>query len=320
MHSVRLPGSAIGTSRLGFGTAGLLREPSTKKRLDILAAAFDAGFRHFDTAPIYGLGEAERLLGEFLSRRSEAVTVTTKFGLALNPLASRLRIVQSLGRTALNALPALRQFVRHRSQSFYKRPIFDVFVARSSLENSLRFLRRDHVDFFLMHECSPAHLGDPSLPEFLVRLQEKGTIGAFGTATQFHHTAELVKTHRTYCQVIQFEQCALHTAQHPLPGDGSRGVITHSVLSGAFLQVRADACVQARWSKALDMDLTAPGALAGLFIKAAIAGNPHGIVLVHSNSPRHLLENAKASEQPLEAERYHRLRRLAAALPSKVQH
>src|SRR3712207_7513257 len=50
-----------------------------RSRQELLGSALDAGFTHFDTAPMYGEGMAERTLGQFLSRRlRQQVTLATK--------------------------------------------------------------------------------------------------------------------------------------------------------------------------------------------------------------------------------------------------
>src|SRR5262245_50530975 len=69
MKRVQLPGTEIVMSRLSFGTSRLHHVPSGKHRQSLLAAAFDAGFTHFDTAPLYGFGLAESDLGGFLKAR-----------------------------------------------------------------------------------------------------------------------------------------------------------------------------------------------------------------------------------------------------------
>ena len=52
-----------------------------RQSLALLESAFEAGIRHFDTAPMYGYGEAESCLWEFLSKHPGEMTVTTKFGI-----------------------------------------------------------------------------------------------------------------------------------------------------------------------------------------------------------------------------------------------
>ena len=63
---VALPIIGKSTSRVGFGTGGLLRIGSARRRQNTLAAALASGVTHFDTAPLYGFGESERALGRFL--------------------------------------------------------------------------------------------------------------------------------------------------------------------------------------------------------------------------------------------------------------
>ncbi len=318
MQFVTLPGTGVVTTRLGFGTAGLLRVPGRKARLGILAAAFDAGIRHYDTAPIYGLGEAEGLLGTFLAQCDEPVTVTTKFGLALNPAGNRLRVVQAAGRAVLKAIPSLRNFARQRAQTFYTAPRFDPLTAQSSLERSLRMLKRERADLFLLHECTPAHLTSPGLYACLHQFQRQGLIGAFGSATTYAQTLEVIKTHAELCPVVQCEQNGLGSVDARLNGTTPRGVITHSVLSHTFASIRqallSNAALASRWSRELDMDAKHPEVLARLLLQAALAANPHGIVLVHSNSPKHIAANARAATQALDAGRLRALRRLSASL------
>ncbi len=69
-------------------------------RLRLLETAFEHGIHHFDTAPLYGQGEAEGLLGRFARSRRDRLTITTKFGLLpqarpalLRPLLPVARVV-----------------------------------------------------------------------------------------------------------------------------------------------------------------------------------------------------------------------------------
>ncbi len=76
-------------SRIGFGASGLgtlYRQVSEQQAEDTLQAAFDAGLRYFDTAPLYGYGLSELRLGRFLrSLPRDSFTVSTKVGRFLTP-------------------------------------------------------------------------------------------------------------------------------------------------------------------------------------------------------------------------------------------
>lgn len=76
-----LAGTEVATTTLGFGCAGLFRLPWKADRRAILEAAYELGIRHFDVAPMYGLGRAEAELAPVLKHRRGDMTITTKFGI-----------------------------------------------------------------------------------------------------------------------------------------------------------------------------------------------------------------------------------------------
>ncbi len=98
-------------SRLGFGTAGIMGAALTGAgRLRLLETAWDAGIRHFDTAPLYGQGEAELVLGRFLRNRRDTVSLTSKFGLLPASHPWPMRPLIPLARLAnRRLLPPLRR-------------------------------------------------------------------------------------------------------------------------------------------------------------------------------------------------------------------
>ena len=77
-------GTSLIATELGFGGAplgNLFAALSEETAQATLGAAWDAGMRWFDTAPLYGLGLSEERVGRFLTGvpRGE-VTVSTKAG------------------------------------------------------------------------------------------------------------------------------------------------------------------------------------------------------------------------------------------------
>src|SRR5262245_61202214 len=70
-------------SRSGLGTGPFSRHPQSAQGTAEAAVdtALRLGVRHFDTAPFYGLGQAERWLGAALSGRPrDSFVVSTKVG------------------------------------------------------------------------------------------------------------------------------------------------------------------------------------------------------------------------------------------------
>jgi D-threo-aldose 1-dehydrogenase len=80
----RLGGTSCFVTELGMGTAplgGLYTPVSEEVALETLEAAWASGVRLFDTAPLYGNGLSERLLGSFLKfKPREEYVLATKVG------------------------------------------------------------------------------------------------------------------------------------------------------------------------------------------------------------------------------------------------
>jgi D-threo-aldose 1-dehydrogenase len=88
----RIGRSKVEVTTLGLGTAtlgGNRVNVTDEQGRAIVRAAWDAGMRFFDTAPLYGLGAAERRLGDALreEHRDEWV-LSTKVGRLLQPRAA----------------------------------------------------------------------------------------------------------------------------------------------------------------------------------------------------------------------------------------
>ncbi len=154
--------------RAGVGTApvaGMQTLVSEEQAAATLDAAWDAGFRYFDTAPHYGLGLAERRLGAALARRPrDEVVVSTKVG--------RLLVPNPGGEGRLDddgfAVPAVvrRQFDFSRDG-----------VLRS-LEESLERLGLDRVDIVYLHDPDEHwEAASTAGVDALVELRDQGVVG-----------------------------------------------------------------------------------------------------------------------------------------------
>jgi aryl-alcohol dehydrogenase-like predicted oxidoreductase len=141
--------------RVGFGGGtmiaqgfGAVNEDDARAAID---AAYDAGVRFWDTAAFYGSGRSEELVGEMLEGRRDLVRICTKGGVAYDDL------------TDLRTL---------RCDSSYD-------ALRASLATSLKRLRTDHVDVFLLHQFDPALTPEQQM-ENLLRLQQEGLVDEIG--------------------------------------------------------------------------------------------------------------------------------------------
>jgi len=130
----RVPGKRAPVSRLVFGT---LRLHETARPLELLDEAWRLGIRAFDTARVYGDGECERVLGEWVRSRAatgaialDDLTVITKGGCGaasafwrpdLDPDALRRELDTSLDRLGVDAVDV---YVLHRDQ--LDRPVGEI--------------------------------------------------------------------------------------------------------------------------------------------------------------------------------------------------
>jgi D-threo-aldose 1-dehydrogenase len=86
----RVGRTALELTELGFGSATIAGMNGTvvsaEQARATTSAAIDAGIGYFDTAPHYGFGSAEHLLGDALRFRPEQFALSTKVGRLLRPI------------------------------------------------------------------------------------------------------------------------------------------------------------------------------------------------------------------------------------------
>lgn len=159
-----LPAAVTATIGLGCASLGNLYQAMTDDDASATVdAAWDAGVRVFDTAPLYGCGLSERRLGQALrSRPRREYRISTKVG--------RLLVDGSDPGSLFVDTPDLH-------------PVFDFTrdgVLRS-VEASLGRLGLDRVDTLLVHD--PDNFADEALAgafPALRRLRDEGVVGAIG--------------------------------------------------------------------------------------------------------------------------------------------
>src|SRR6266496_4390299 len=117
----------LATSALGLGCMSMSEfyEPTDQAEATrTIHRALDLGVTLLDTAPSYGLGDSERLVGGAVAGRRDRVAIATKFG-----------ATRDGGRWGLDVRPQR---------------------ARQSIDESLRRLGVDHVDLYIMARRDPA--------------------------------------------------------------------------------------------------------------------------------------------------------------------
>lgn len=193
MRQVSLGAGLPTVSRFIFGTAALFNvKGGAVPRRRLLEAAAAAGLTHFDTAPLYGFGLAERYLGEAFARRPE-VTVTTKVGLYAPGGEDQSETGVWLRKVAGKAIRPMSAAISDAS----------VDRARRSVEGSLRRLRRDKIDLLLIHEPDAAMLDTDAWRRWLEDLITEGKVGAFGVAGETQSVRPFLLQDLGLAQMIQ---------------------------------------------------------------------------------------------------------------------
>jgi len=167
----------IRTGNLLFGVGALHRLPFRTQRLRLLRQALDVGFRNFDVAPAYGNGLNEVELGIGLVGYRSECQITTKFGIPADLYGARNPNLFFLIR-------GICRFSDRRYGDEFKRRIFSGVEMVRSLEGSLKRLKREYIDDFMIHEplglLAKAQVAD--LHEKASRLKEQGKILRWGVA------------------------------------------------------------------------------------------------------------------------------------------
>ncbi|MEA2364214.1 MAG: D-threo-aldose 1-dehydrogenase [Thermoleophilaceae bacterium] len=314
METVALPGTDLAPTRLGFGSAALMARLGRRESVRLLEVAHDSGITHFDTARAYGYGEAEAALGEFLARRRDAVTVTTKLGI-LPPRRSRaLDLGKAAARVAARRVPAVRPLLRRRAQSMGAAGSFDPATARASLDTSLSELGTDVVDFLLLHECRPEDLRTDGLLEFLEQTVREGKVRHFGVATDRDSTGAVLRERPEFAGVVQVRQTAVDPPLAQLGAPAGVPIFTHSAVApliAPLTEAMRDSERRERWTAVVGLDCGRPEVLGRLLLESALRANPDGVVLFSSTDEARIRANAGLADRqqlsPEELERFNGL-------------
>jgi aryl-alcohol dehydrogenase-like predicted oxidoreductase len=151
------------------------------------------GFSHFDTSPYYGFGLAEIDLGEALHARASSTTISSKVGL-YPPQHSR----PTISRVWLRKLAG--RLIRPLSRATVN---WSVERASSSLDSSLRRLRRVHLDILFLHEPRADLMNTDEVLRWLERERAAGRVRFWGLAGEPCLVRPLVAQGHPLAQVIQ---------------------------------------------------------------------------------------------------------------------
>lgn len=226
MKTRKLGDTGLNVSEVGFGAwqLGNTRDWSAMSQDDaihLVHRALDLGCQFFDTAPNYGGGASQQLLGKALRGARDRVVLNTKFG--------------------------------HHADG----TDFSPKRLRSSVEASLQALQTDHLDGILLHNPPSAYLngGHPIYQEF-DQLKDEGKIRYYGASVDSSRDMlEVLRT--TKSQVLEVLFNAFHQETAATFSEAQAqgvGLVIKVPLDSGWLSGRYHAAssfegIRTRWSK-----------------------------------------------------------------------
>ena len=149
--------SDLNVSVIGFGAWGIGGSPFWSNEGDAVSAraimkAYDLGVNFFDTAPVYGFGHSEELLGKTLKPFRDKVVYATKCGLRWKK--------KSLGSITKNTT---------------RRSILE------EIDQSLKRLDTDYIDLYQVH-WPDIETSQEETMGTLLEIQEQGKVKVIGVS------------------------------------------------------------------------------------------------------------------------------------------
>ena len=153
--------TGIRVSEVGFGvwtvSTGWWGEVDHERSVGLLRSAFERGINYFDTADTYGAGLGETLLADAFGGMRERVVISTKIGY---------------------------DFYNHTARrGQQERPqVWSEDFIRFALEQSLKRLDTDYIDFLQLHNTKMDAIENDALFELMEAFKREGKIRSYGVA------------------------------------------------------------------------------------------------------------------------------------------
>lgn len=209
MEYKNIPGTDLNVSVLGLGTWVFGGEMWGGAQEKDAAAAVHAALAHginlIDTAPVYGHGKSEEIVGMAIKGRRDQVVLATKCGLV------------SKGKGIVSDLS---------SPSIQK-----------EIEESLKRLQTDYIDLYQCHWPDPATPIEETM-EALNRLKEQGKIRHIGVS---NFDLDLLKKAKALAPVVSLQsqfsllERTLEGEMIPYCRENRVGILAYGVLGGGIL-------------------------------------------------------------------------------------
>ena len=212
--NIKVSNLGLGCLQLGGHGWGTLSE---SEMVVVIHEAIDNGITFFDTAPIYGLGHSEEILGRILGEKRNQVVIATKAGLQWKKNGD------------------FEKFIDASPESIKK-----------DIDASLQRLRTDYIDLYQLHWPDPNTPIEETLLA-MARLKKTGKIRCIGLSN--FSLAQLEEA-RQYCRIdtIQVPYNLIDRKAErdllPFSRENDIAVIAYSPIARGLLSGKYDAATR----------------------------------------------------------------------------
>lgn len=275
--------------KLGFGCASLTSLNNRKLSLSLLEHTYNEGITHFDVARLYGMGNAENIVGEFSKGKRDKITITSKFGLNPPSLAVNNRKFTRVIKNVLKQIPSIQKKVQKKLFSKVTGN-FSIKNANNSLEKSLKELNTDYIDYYLLHEATMSDANSDELINFLEDKKKEGKIIKYGLGTNYKNIGNDCNLFDRHYEVFQFQNNVFHPNLLTLKNKETKFIITHSALEKIDMINQNLNNVDYNLFNN-EIDISSHNYIAPLLLFYSCKNNPEGITLFSSTKKENISNN-----------------------------
>lgn len=291
------------TSPIGFGCTKLTDHYSRKDAIHTLETCLEVGITHFDTARMYGFGESEIILGDFLKDKRDKVTITTKIGLDPVALPTHSQFMVKLAKDVVNRLPMIKRMISKKTNVFVNRPPLSAERAKKHLEEALAKLKTDYIDILLLHEYDVATANQQDLISFFKEQIQKETVRHVGLGTFFELITEDYKSLDGVYDVLQTDNSILKPNMGYID---SKFLDTHLTIAFSTLRdlktmqkfIEKNPDFAQMLKKEAEIDFSDSKTILRLAIDFTKYSHPEGINIFTSTNSQNIKNNVKEWENP----------------------
>jgi aryl-alcohol dehydrogenase-like predicted oxidoreductase len=186
MRYTRLGSTSIEVSVIAFGAWAIggtfWGETDEKAAERAIKISIDAGINFIDTAPGYGLGLSEEILGRAIKGKRDSVVISTKCGIIWDRAEGEYYFKLPLP----DKSEGIDMYRNLRKESIKK-----------ELQSSLSRLNTDYIDLYFTHWPDPQTPAEETM-NTLIELKEKGYIRAIGVSNV---SIDLIKEFAKYGKI-----------------------------------------------------------------------------------------------------------------------